>query len=344
MNAKNSTISIAMTTYNGDKFVSEQIDSILNQTLKPKEIVISDDCSNDNTSCILIEYQKKYPEMIKIIFNKEHLGGIKNAEKAAVNTCGDIIAFSDQDDVWLPQKLEKQFEVLLNYPNIGMVFSDLKVVNEHLNVIYDSMWETSHWKIKGILKKEYFFKKEIIHNYVSGCTIMIRKGVLNKSLPFLNNKLYPPDYWMTLSALTEMDVFAINEQLILYRQHENNWVGAPKVKKRSTGNSIVLEQAQVFNEVITSYEILINKLNLTKNQKIYTLNILKLLKKRMTLYTSRGILNKLRIFLSLLLNMNIYFTKYGKSTLKELSKDFIFTISPKTYEKVKSIFKKIMRI
>jgi len=99
-------ISVVMATYNGEKFVREQIKSILNQTLVPNEIIISDDASNDRTSDTLIEYQKKYPALIEIILNKSNVGFVKNFERALLNATGDFIALSDRDDVWMPEELK----------------------------------------------------------------------------------------------------------------------------------------------------------------------------------------------------------------------------------------------
>lgn len=98
-------ISIAMATYNGEKYLREQLDSILVQTISDFELIICDDCSNDSTRKILSEYAKK-DSRIKVIFNEQNLGFVKNFEKTISFCNGEYIAFSDQDDIWLPNHLE----------------------------------------------------------------------------------------------------------------------------------------------------------------------------------------------------------------------------------------------
>ncbi len=97
-------LSVALCTFNGELFLKEQLDSIINQNLKVDEIIICDDVSNDTTSIILEEYQFKYPELIKVYFNEKSLGTIKNFEKAISLSMGDLIFLSDQDDVWTVNK------------------------------------------------------------------------------------------------------------------------------------------------------------------------------------------------------------------------------------------------
>ena len=129
-------IDILMATYNGEKYLKEQIESILNQSYENINLIISDDCSNDNTKKILQEYEKK-DKRIKVYYQKENLGYIKNFEFLLKKIENEIYMLSDQDDVWLPQKVEKSYE-LLKKENADLVFGDLEVVDENLNTIYPS--------------------------------------------------------------------------------------------------------------------------------------------------------------------------------------------------------------
>ena len=222
----NLRISVTIATYNGEKFIRDQIESILNQTLKPYEIVISDDASTDQTLKILLEYQKKYPDLIKIISNKNNFGFAKNFERALLVSSGDLVALSDQDDVWLPEKLRLEYDVLEKYSNVGVVFCDLKIVDENLNEIEKkSMWEYYNWEMNGYIKGADFFDSIFKSNRVTGCTIMIRRQILNDLIPF-DSRIHLHDYWLALGSSLLSDVFAINKQLVLYRQHSNNQIGA----------------------------------------------------------------------------------------------------------------------
>ena len=127
-------ISIVMTVYNGEKYLNEQIDSFLNQTLLPDEIIIADDCSSDKTLEIIEKYKKNYPEKIKIFKNKYNLGFTKNFEKAISKSSGDLIFLSDQDDVWYRNKIQTVVKKFNTNPNIDLIIHDADLVNE--SIIY----------------------------------------------------------------------------------------------------------------------------------------------------------------------------------------------------------------
>ena len=111
-------ISVALCTYNGETFIDQQINSILNQTLKVDEIVVCDDISKDNTIKIIQEYSLKFPDIFKIYINESNIGSVKNFEKAISLCTGEIIFLSDQDDVW---ELNKVF-----------IFKDYFENNQHI--------------------------------------------------------------------------------------------------------------------------------------------------------------------------------------------------------------------
>ena len=107
-------ISIALPTYNGEKYIREQLDSIYNQTLVPDEVVVVDDCSTDNTVNILEEYSQRYG--LKYFVNDSNIGYNKNFEKAIRLCAGDYIALSDQDDVWFPTKIQVSYDAISKFP------------------------------------------------------------------------------------------------------------------------------------------------------------------------------------------------------------------------------------
>ena len=121
-------IDILLATYNGEKYLKEQLDSILNQTYKNIRLIISDDCSKDSTKEILKEYEQK-DERIKVFYQEKNLGYIKNFEFLLKQVQDEIYMLSDQDDVWLPEKVEKSYEILKKQ-NADLVFGDLEVVDK----------------------------------------------------------------------------------------------------------------------------------------------------------------------------------------------------------------------
>ncbi len=113
-----------MATYNGVKYLQEQLDSFATQTILPDELVVVDDCSTDNTIAILNNFKDKAPFKTIIIKNDKNLGSTKSFEKAATKATGDLIFFSDQDDFWKPNKIELFQKAMEQDSNIGLVYSE----------------------------------------------------------------------------------------------------------------------------------------------------------------------------------------------------------------------------
>ena len=130
-------IDILLATYNGEKYIKEQIDSILNQSYTNFNLIISDDSSTDSTVEILKEYEKK-DERIKLIVQKENLGYIKNFEYLLTQVNSKYYMFSDQDDFWVNDKVLKSYNKLVK-ENLDLVFCDLEIVDENLNKVNESM-------------------------------------------------------------------------------------------------------------------------------------------------------------------------------------------------------------
>ncbi|WP_296023787.1 glycosyltransferase [uncultured Treponema sp.] len=131
-------VSIALASYNGEKYIREQLDSILSQTVKDFELIVCDDCSKDSTLQILREYERK-DRRIKIFENEQNLGFKKNFEKAILLCSGEYIALSDQDDIWTKDHLEKLFSIIgkhsLACGNALMVDENGKSLGKNLNEV-----------------------------------------------------------------------------------------------------------------------------------------------------------------------------------------------------------------
>lgn len=217
-------IDILLATYNGEKYLQEQIESILNQTYTDFRLLISDDGSTDGTIKIIEEYAKKDKRILTFI-QKENLGVIKNFEFLLKKVENEYFMFSDQDDIWMKDKIEKSLEKIEE--GYGLVYSDLEVVDNNLNVMY-----TSYWKLKGFenkVKKYNNFDSLYLNNYITGCTIISKKEFIDKILPLpKSTNFILHDYWLPL-IVTQTDKIAyIEEPLIKYRQHKNNKVGSQK--------------------------------------------------------------------------------------------------------------------
>lgn len=210
-------ISIAMATYNGEKYLCEQLDSILAQTCSVDEIVIVDDASSDNTLAILNEYQQSYKN-IKIFPNNVNLGVIKSFEKAIGLCSGDYIALADQDDVWFPNKIA---DLLAQIGDNLLIHSDDVLVDENLKVI-----ELSHFAWGKQSNKSTFFDY-LVNVNVTGCTVMFSRELINLALPFKSYSL-PHDWYLTYYAAYLSRIKLYLQPLLYYRQHEINVSGARK--------------------------------------------------------------------------------------------------------------------
>ncbi|MHB1657182.1 MAG: glycosyltransferase family 2 protein [Burkholderiales bacterium] len=220
---ENNRISVAMATYNGEKFLRQQLDSIFSQTCPAKEVIVTDDRSTDNTVKILEEYSQIYP--LRYIVNETNLGVVRNFEKAISLCKGKYIALADQDDVWRTDKLAIAFgkmkEIESSHPGIPvLVHSDLCVVDERLNVICESLW-----KGQKTYPELYKSPEQVaIQNLVTGCTILMNRAALNVTVPFPAEVLMH-DWWMAINIIKYGIVVSISEPLVFYRQHGGNQVG-----------------------------------------------------------------------------------------------------------------------
>lgn len=226
----NQTVAILMATYNGEQYISEQIDSILKQTYEDWVIYISDDGSDDKTLEILADYLNKYQSKIKLI----NVGGHRGAKGNFTFLIHQIkehsyYMFCDQDDVWLENKIEQELNVMLMLEKQNgtekpiLVFSDMKVVNESLDVINNSFLRYSNlrWNERDL------FIKYIVHNYTAGCCMLCNKSLIDMSRP-IPQHITMHDYWISLIAASIGIIRYIDEPLNLYRQHSSNTIGAQK--------------------------------------------------------------------------------------------------------------------
>ena len=221
------TIDILMATYNGEKYIKEQIDSILNQTYQNIRLIISDDCSKDNTPEILKEYEQK-DKRIKLHIQEKNLGVVKNIEFLLEQVENKYYMLSDQDDVWLTKKVEKSLETLIK-KDVDLVFGDLEVVDQNLKTMYPSFGDFMLLN-KKINKYINSNKLNYIYNCVTGCTVLAKKETIQKVLPLPKNSKYLiHDHWIGLMASIYGKVAYMPEKYIKYRQHGNNQVGTEKI-------------------------------------------------------------------------------------------------------------------
>lgn len=265
MTSQKPLISIAMTTYNGEKYISEQIDSILNQTYKNIEIIICDDCSTDNTINILKEYEKKYNN-IKIYLNESNIGLNNNFEKAIRYCNGEYIAISDQDDIWNENKLEL---LLNNIGNNDLICSKKFDIGQNNEILPDI-----HIKSFEFAKKFKYDTLNFLNIYftdiVWGCTSLIKKDFLIKCLPFPSKNIIYYDHWLCICAFVNKSLKYIDTATIKHRIHSNNLtrntlLGNPYIRWIKNLNKRKIEME--YKVHIDKINLIIEKLELNEDYK-----------------------------------------------------------------------------
>lgn len=238
-------ISVAMCTYNGERFLTEQLTSILEQTIPPDEIVICDDGSVDHTvdraRALLAHWNGSW----RLIENKDNLGFLKNFEKAICLCRGDIIFLSDQDDVWAPKKIEKMMALFQNQPGTALAFHDAELVDSQLRTLYPSFWEVLQFAPERFTRGD--FRELIDHNVVQGSACAFRRELIRIAYPFPANLFH--DEWLAIAALTMGKITPLPETLMKYRQWGGNALGiqegatiAAKIKRWMMAPVLMLQR------------------------------------------------------------------------------------------------------
>ncbi|KHG33795.1 glycosyltransferase family 2 protein [Sulfurospirillum sp. MES] len=225
-------ISVCIATWNGQKYIKEQLDSILSQLSEYDEVVISDDSSTDKTVEIIKSYNDK---RIKILENQNFKSPIFNFENALKYADGKIIILADQDDVWKKNKIEKIKEYMQNY---DLVLSDADIIDKNSSIVKESFYEINN-------SKSGFFKN-LMKNSFLGCTMAFNQKILEKSLPFPKD-LPMHDWWIGLIGEIYGKTYFIEDKLISYRRHGGNISSAGEKSKYSIKQKIFFRFIMIKN-------------------------------------------------------------------------------------------------
>ncbi len=223
-------VEILLSTYNGEKYIDQQLKSIINQTYKNWIISIRDDGSIDSTIDIILKYIECYPKKITLLNDsKGNLGPSKSFESLIYSSKEKYLLFCDQDDEWIPDKIKlsvaKMLLVESKHNNTPiLIFTDLIVVDEKMNILNTSFWKSQ--KLDPEIAKNYI--KLAALNVITGCTIILNSETKKYILPFPDNYSLH-DYWIGLNISYYGIIDYITTPTVLYRQHGNNAVGAHKI-------------------------------------------------------------------------------------------------------------------
>lgn len=217
-----------MCTYNGEKYLREQLESIARQTLLPNELVVCDDCSSDETVEIIQDFSRNAPFSVRLMINENNLGFAKNFEKAITLCSGEIIVLSDQDDKWDTGKIECIARAFEENLHAALVFSDAEIVDESLKTLGYRLWQSIGFgrSEQRLVENGRAFEVLVKRNVVTGATMAFRAEFRPVVLPIPNGWFHDAWIALLLSALAEITM--IPKPLIRYRQHASHQAGALK--------------------------------------------------------------------------------------------------------------------
>ncbi|WP_319502274.1 glycosyltransferase family 2 protein [uncultured Draconibacterium sp.] len=224
-------VEILLATYNSEKYLRELLDSLVAQAHTNWELLVHDDGSDDQTITIFKEFEELHDRTVKIYRSNKRLGPMRSFEYLLKNSSADYLMFCDQDDVWLPHKIEESLACIQqlerrNPDKAALVFSDLEVVDEQLNTINPSFWNYSKVNPENV----YDTYKLLINNPAPGCTYIMNKKVKPLVLPF-PEQARMHDWWIILKVAESGVIDYLKKPGLLYRQHQQNEVGAEAIKK-----------------------------------------------------------------------------------------------------------------
>ncbi len=220
----NFSVEILLSTYNGEKYLSSQLESILEQDYQNWKLVIRDDGSTDGTLAILNGYIQKYPEKLCLLSDNDgNLGYSGSFTKLLKQSSAAYIMFCDQDDYWLRTKISMMLSVIVeeetDFPGIPhLVFSDLQMSDTNLAVVFPSFLnKAGYTPDRGV---QIFFLK----NYVPGCSMMFNRKLVLETLK-TENIINLHDHWLALVCAATGKLTCIEKPLMKYRMHDNNAIG-----------------------------------------------------------------------------------------------------------------------
>lgn len=248
-------VSVALCTYNGEKYLEAQLASLVGQSRLPDELVVCDDGSTDQTWALLKQFAQTAPFAVHLHQNAMNMGVAGNFGRAISLCSGEIIFLCDQDDVWLPTKIARLVQALTANPQAGLAFSDGWLVDAHLQPLGMTLWQSvrltrrRQWKMSAGRAAEVLMKT----NYITGAALAFRSSYRREILPISPRWIH--DYWIASLIGFYGPLIPVPEPLIKYRQHESNQIG-----QSAAVRPIVGSEADVFSLQRERYQLLYQRL------------------------------------------------------------------------------------
>jgi len=226
MENNNPTVAVVVATYNGATYLPAQLESIVQQTYKPSQIIIIDDASSDDTLLVANNFAAHHPEVM-VIQNETRLGYIKNFEKGMLFANAHYIALSDQDDIWMPNKLAVLISAIGNQM---LAYSDSELIDADGHLLNQKM---------SSIKNQLDYHTPLMYTvgaWAPGHAMLFKKELVEKAVPFPT--LVTHDFWLGFVATCYSTIVYVNEPLVHYRQHTQNAIGANTTKNKTASLTI----------------------------------------------------------------------------------------------------------
>jgi glycosyltransferase involved in cell wall biosynthesis len=218
INKKLPLVSISVMCYNQKHFLDECFSGLLNQTYKNIQIVVGDDASTDGSQKILKHYKKKYPEVFKLVLHKKNKGITENSQSILEKCDGKYIAITAADDIFLPEKIKKQVEVMESNPDVAMCYHNVEVFDSQTNkaLFFFNDYNRGLYPYQGKITEKLLERR----CFIGATSLFLKKSVIPDG--YDNRIKYESDYQIMIDASTKGKAVYINEVLARYRRHDNN--------------------------------------------------------------------------------------------------------------------------
>ena len=226
MSSSSAEIEVLLATWNGERFIEEQLESLFRQTFQSFRVIVRDDASTDSTLDIVKRYRSRYPGRVVVHVNPCRMGPCRTFSHLAETSTAPYVAFCDQDDLWREDRLAigiaaaKNMEAEYGIQTPILIFSDLTLIGPDNQILAPSMW-----KMKHVNPRSASLGKMLVQNLVTGCTILANRSLVLRALPIPEGAVMH-DSWLGLVASTFGVLQPLNEATVRYRQHQGNAIGA----------------------------------------------------------------------------------------------------------------------
>jgi glycosyltransferase involved in cell wall biosynthesis len=257
---KRLTVSVALATYNGERFLTEQLDSIVRQSEMPDEVVVGDDGSTDGTREILLSFSRRAGCPVRIETNAQRLGASANFAAVLTRCRGDLVLLSDQDDIWARSRVQRSIEVLERHPDAAFAFSNATLVDGEGQRLAGTLWESFFF---GPREQQLFGSRrghEVLlqRNVVTGATMAIRRARLAAALPIPHG--WAHDGWFALLLEPQYGAVPVDEPWITYRLHPAQQTGVIRLSVPALLHTLRCRDAGFYRAECRNYRVLTERL------------------------------------------------------------------------------------